>query len=74
MGSRQRQEVERLTSDEANAILADVQLRQKFDNLGIDLGLLVENLTCSSAERFERHANALRMAWAFKQAGEEARA
>ena len=62
-----------ITKAEADAILDDVALLEKYELLGVDVSLLVENLRASPRMRLKRHTNALRMALAFRQAGEEAR-
>ena len=54
----------------AQALLADEELQAHCKRFGIDLGLLVENLKCTSEMRLKRHSNALRMALTFRQAGQ----
>ncbi|HYG76137.1 MAG TPA: hypothetical protein VEK08_14115 [Planctomycetota bacterium] len=62
-----------LTESDAKNILSDQSLCRRCEKEGIDLGLLIENLMLPPEMRFKRHQNALRMALAFKDAGERAR-
>ena len=71
--SRESGELRVLTQQEADVFRNDRTLAEECETLGIDLGLLIENLTCTPEMRWKRHANALRMALAFRKAGEIAR-
>jgi hypothetical protein len=62
-----------LTESEADAFRHDANLRSECERDGVDLGLLLENLTCTPEMRWKRHQNALRMALAFRKAGQKAR-
>jgi hypothetical protein len=62
-----------LTQAQADAILADTKFEKQCERDGVDLGMLLENLMATPEERFARHENALKMALAFRKAGEEAR-
>ena len=73
MNEQSLRTIEPITPEQAQSILSDSDLQGECLRLGLDLGLLVENLLSTSDVRFRRHQNALRMALAFRHAGEEAR-
>lgn len=60
-----------ITPEQAQAILADKELRAACEREGVDLTLIVENLQAPVSERLGRHQRAYEMAMAAFQMGRE---
>jgi uncharacterized protein YPO0396 len=58
-----------ITAEQAQAILADQELREQCEREGVDLTLTVENLKASVGERLDRLTQGLELAASLYDAG-----